>query len=453
MATSPFKLRGVIEGFYGVYYTFPQRADLLRFSGQHGFNLYIYGPKNDRQHRNRWREPYPPEVMAQFAALVEVAREAGVTFCYSLSPGVSIEYSSPGEFDLITAKLRAFYDLGVRAFSLLLDDIAAAFSHPADAARYGSYAEAHVDLCNRTLEWLTALDAGATLSMCPTDYHGRAPFSAYLHALGAGLDPSIAVFYTGPEVCSAAITAAHAGAFAAAVGRPPLIWDNYPVNDLTMQPELHIGPARGRAPDLAQAVAGLVANTMIQPEASKVALLTYADYFANPASYDPAAAWEAALRALAGEPGERALRLVAENSLRSSLLPDAAEPLDRLASDALAALRGGERPSDSPAVAALANYLAALDEAIYWLRNRLGNLALRADLLPWLEVLELWTWLGQRALDVLRAAERGEPAARPLRLMAEARAAVLAHPKRTAGEALLDLASFALEPAGKVDSP
>jgi hypothetical protein len=34
---SPFAVRGVIEGFYGAYFTFPERRDLIRFLGRHGF--------------------------------------------------------------------------------------------------------------------------------------------------------------------------------------------------------------------------------------------------------------------------------------------------------------------------------------------------------------------------------------------------------------------------------
>src|SRR3954470_2951325 len=105
---SPFQIRGVVEGFYGVFYTFPERNDLIRFIGQHGYNLYIYGPKNDRQHRARWREAYPARMMEQFRDTVQIAQDAGVEFCYSLAPGVSIVYSAKEDFAAITAKFKAF---------------------------------------------------------------------------------------------------------------------------------------------------------------------------------------------------------------------------------------------------------------------------------------------------------------------------------------------------------
>jgi hyaluronoglucosaminidase len=86
MEQSPFHVRGVIEGFYGAFYTFPERNDLIRFIGEHGYNLYIYGPKNDRQHRHHWWESYTPTVMDQFAETAAIAAEAGVQFCYAISP-------------------------------------------------------------------------------------------------------------------------------------------------------------------------------------------------------------------------------------------------------------------------------------------------------------------------------------------------------------------------------
>ncbi|MFW5888016.1 MAG: beta-N-acetylglucosaminidase domain-containing protein, partial [Bacteriovoracia bacterium] len=40
-----FNIRGVIEGFYGFYYTFSERNDLIKFLGNNNFNYYIYAPK------------------------------------------------------------------------------------------------------------------------------------------------------------------------------------------------------------------------------------------------------------------------------------------------------------------------------------------------------------------------------------------------------------------------
>ena len=117
MSESPFATRGTIEGVYGTFYTPREREELVRWLGRHGFNLYVYGPKNDRHHRRTWREPYPAQFMGEFARVVAAGREAGVAVCYALSPSAGLVHSSAEDFAAITGKLHAFYDIGVRAFS------------------------------------------------------------------------------------------------------------------------------------------------------------------------------------------------------------------------------------------------------------------------------------------------------------------------------------------------
>ena len=439
----PFAIRGALEGFYGTFYTFAQRDDLIRFLGQQGFNLYLYGPKNDRHHRRHWRKPYPVEHMAQFSQTVAVAQKAGLAFAYALSPGATISYHSAEEFALLTNKLRAFYEIGVRDFSLFLDDIAPQFSDAGDALRYANYAAAQADLCNRTYSWLQKLDRHCTLSMCPTDYHGSAPFSAYLHELGAHLDPQIGVFYTGPKICSTTIAAADAQAFGRAVRRPPLIWDNYPVNDLAMQCELHIGPIRGRDSSLHENIAGAMVNLMSQPEASKIPLHTYATYFRDPAGYEPESAWETALRQVAGEQSADALQRLGENSLRCCLRTPEAEPLTGLANAVLDGLNGASPDGAESAFQALETYLQQLDEACYHLNYYLPRPALRQDILPWTEGLHLQQEMGRHALEVL-GADTPLHSAGPVRRLQELLEEVSTYPKRIGGEALLPLARAAL---------
>lgn len=492
MSSPPFEVRALIEGFYGVYYTQPERLSLLRFLGRHGYNHYIYAPKNDRQHRSRWREPYPERQMEQFAEARACAAESGLDFCYALSPGVDIAYTSESDFDAVIAKLEQFLRLGVTSFSLLLDDIRQEFTDSRDAESYPSFAAAQADLCNRVHAWLRRHDPRCRLSMCPTDYQGLPPFSPALHELGACLHPDIDVFYTGLDVCSPTVTRPEVDAFAAALERKPILWDNYPVNDLAMHGELHIGPIRGRSADLAAALRGFAVNPMNQPEASKIALATFADYFEDPAGYDAEASWDRALRELAGEHHEQ-LRLVAENSLRSCLGTPEAERLERLAGAAADALAGelvGEpagrraarpttepagqpatgpstvpaigpstKPATDPAVAELAAYLCELDEACYALRYRMANLELRNELLPWLEQLERWSWLGRWSLEALQSSGRHSvaaagaaagTAARPvgpgeLRRIEEYIHLVDTHPKTIGGTSLRRLATLALQ--------
>lgn len=445
----PFQLRGVVEGFYGLFYTFPQRNELIRFLGRHGYNLYIYGPKNDYWHRERWWEPYPPEIMAQFEETAALARQAGVTFCYSIAPGLSLRYGSEEDFRTLTAKLHAFYTHGIHSFSLLLDDIDPWLQHEMDLRRYRSHAHAQAEFCNRLYAWLNALDRSCTLSMCPTQYHGRAPFGEYLAELGESVHPEIDLFYTGPEICAPTISTADVAAFAEVVRRPPLIWDNYLVNDLSRQPEMHLAPMVGREPSLYRVAKGMVVNPMIQPEASEIALGTSADYLAAPHEYDPQRSWEQALREVAGETSFEALRCFAEMALDSCVGIRGGVELARLVAEALVGLRAGEAPSRSGAVRALEAYVAGLVDGCFFLKMRMPNLALRQELAPWIEGVEYWCWMAQRAIRALKAQERGEVHERSLRRVEELLMWATQHYKRTAASELLPLGQYVLEQAGR----
>ena len=54
--------RGVVEGFYGIPWSFENRVEQLRFYGRMKMNTYIFGPKDDPYQRTPyWREPYPED--------------------------------------------------------------------------------------------------------------------------------------------------------------------------------------------------------------------------------------------------------------------------------------------------------------------------------------------------------------------------------------------------------
>jgi hyaluronoglucosaminidase len=440
-SSSPFPLRGVIEGFYGTFYTFLERCDMIRFLGANGFNFYMYGPKNDRQHRARWWDPYPPPVLDEFGECIRIGKQEGVAFCYAISFGVPMNYASPRDFKTITDKFQEFYDRGCRSFGVLVDDITDGFVHDVNKQNFQTMAQAHGDVCTRLLVWLRSLDERCALYLCPTEYYGRAPFSDYLSDLGRHLHPDIDVFYSGPDIASREITTSDVAAIAETVGRKPVMWDNYPVNDLVMRPEMHLGPLRGRDPLLYKECKGFAANSMNQAEASKIALSTIGEYLADPEGYDPESAWTRALMQVGGGSYE-SLRVFAENSLGSPLQEEEAPTMSRLGHEALAAIKRGESVASSPAVRDLADYFDHLDEACYHLKNRMRNLALRQNLLPWIEALEDKLWMGRFALGALKAMEEGTDYQQPLRRMNELLDEVRRSPRHVGGTSLRSLAKY-----------
>ena len=296
------KVRGVIEGFYGPPWSHEERIDLIRFCGDQGFNTWVHAPKDEPQHRRHWRERYPDAELELFAELVREASRAGVGFVYAIAPGLDLCYSRESEFETLLAKCTQLQTIGVRSFQLLWDDIEHALHCPGDEALYGHEkrpsAAAQASFTNR---FGRELEQDGPLVVCPMGYSGTND-SPYRQIFGSRLAPDIVVYWTGPEVVSAAIGRE---ALDLAVRRfhrhELLLWDNYPANDFATD-TLYLGPLRGRDSRLAEGnLRGIVANAMVQAVPSKLALATVADWARAPSSYDPVVSYAGALRRHAEE--------------------------------------------------------------------------------------------------------------------------------------------------------
>ena len=384
----PEPYAGVIEGFYGIPWEHPARLSMIRWLGLRGLNAYVYAPKEDPYHRVLWRERYPDEQMRRFQQLVTVARASKVRFAYGISPGLDMCYSSQTERRALTGKLDQMAALGITDFMLALDDIPVGFHCAADTAAYGpglrGLGRAHASLGNYLRSWLRS----GRLSLVPTHYEIRAS-TPYLEALARALDRSVSIVWTGPQVVSAKITVADAKRAAKIVRRPPLLWDNYPVNDFA-RGDLHLGPVTGRAPGLPTHMAGFLANPMEEVESSKVALFTLARYLRSPRTYRPLQAWRAALADLGGSPtAARLLERFADNSLSTSTLNHAdrirggdSPVLWRRIFDVARALRNAD---PRKALDALDRDLRQQVELAVRLPGALRNKRLVGEIGPWLE--------------------------------------------------------------------
>jgi hyaluronoglucosaminidase len=395
-------LRGVIEGFYGTPWTHDARADVIEFLADRDMNAYVYAPKSDPKHRERWREPYDAAELRGLVDLTTRCAARGVRFGFAISPGLDIVHDDDADRSALLAKLAPMAASGVGWFVLAVDDI------PMRPGLAGEQAE----VVHWILDVLRA-EHGPDLrcSLVPTEYVGTRP-SSYLATLARDLPGDVDVFWTGPTVCSPSITAADAAGWRAALGgRSLLLWDNYPVNDAVMERELHLGPYRGREAALSDVVDGVLCNPMLQPLASLVALATAAEYLRDPESYDEAAAWE---RAVDDVGGSRAalLRPVARACCDGPL----ADP-DRLPASAMVSTiettvdaAGWAQP-----VVALRDELTALRaSATGWEADD----PLRIEIAPWLAHAELEAGVGLAALRLIQqthaiAEERGATPALP----------------------------------------
>ena len=380
---SPFPVRGVVEGFYGRPWTHAQRLDLIEFIAARGMNTFVYSPKDDPLVRRQWRVPYSGIQLEHLSELAQACRANDVELVYCLSPGLTIRYSGQDDVDALVAKLDSVRALGVRRFGLLLDDIPLALQHAADRDAFADLVDAHSTLIGSVWE---RLGSHRSLIVCPTIYRGYGD-EDYITRLGRAIDPRIDLFWTGRAICSPTLDLIDAATFARSTGRPPTYWDNYPVNDVAMKHELHVGPYRGRDRHLYRFSHGVIANGMELYESSKIAFATIADYLRAPEEYDPEASWRRAIRDVAGEEDQEAYATFADN-VRSSCLSEEDAPVVGPALEQFAfRIDQGDAGGASRDLGRLADTLLAA--AGHLLRGPVRNRALIDEGRPWIEAFEL----------------------------------------------------------------
>ncbi|MBI2998579.1 MAG: beta-N-acetylglucosaminidase domain-containing protein [Deltaproteobacteria bacterium] len=217
-----FQRCGIVEGFFGPPWSMSHRAAMFQFAAKRGMNTYLYAPKDDPYHRERWREPYPESEWKELLKLIRLARERRIDFVYGFHPGKGLHFAAAEPVDIMLTKAQRFYDAGVRTFAILFDDIPSRLKHAEDQKTYGG---------------------------------------------------------------------SHVRGVAKRIKRRLMLWDNYPVNDLSMSSEMHLGPLTGRDPRLPESVYGYLNNPLLQEELSFIPLATCFDYAANPSAYDPEESW------------------------------------------------------------------------------------------------------------------------------------------------------------------
>ena len=280
-------IHGVIEGFYGRPWTWGEREKIVRAMGALGLDTYIYAPKNDAFHRDKWRDAYDAAALAHFKGLADLGRGVGVNVVYAISPGQDIDAAKPSDVDALVAKISAMATgASIRDAALLMDDLDAT-AHPHDAA----LGQAHAALASKLLASMTMRDPAARLWFVPTVYSGLAANlgagdAAYVAALSA-LPAGVAIAWTGDGVFSRELKLSDGTAFVALAGRGPKdlwVWDNYPVNDVALFRSLYTRPIVGRE-SLLPGSGGLVSNPMRHALASIPAMASYAELAQDPAGY------------------------------------------------------------------------------------------------------------------------------------------------------------------------
>jgi hyaluronoglucosaminidase len=295
---------GLIEGYYGKPWSWEARKANAEFLKPHGYDHYIYAPKADEFLRKRWREDHPADDADALAKLAAQCRAVGVRFGVGVSPYELYRDFNGEAKAALAAKLAQFDAWGVEDLAILFDDM---------RGDLPDLAATQADI----LHWVGARTKASRLIVCPSYYtddpvldrfFGQRPAN-YLEDLGRMLDPKIAVYWTGEEVCSKEYSPGHLARVADQLRRKPMLWDNYPVNDgQRMSQFLHIRAFTGRPASIGPHLTAHSVNPALQPVLTRIPALSLAESYAKGDAYEYGSAFLAAAEAVCGVELARSLQ-------------------------------------------------------------------------------------------------------------------------------------------------
>ncbi|MBM7599181.1 hypothetical protein JOC34_001549 [Virgibacillus halotolerans] len=289
------KIRGFIEGYYGIPWSNEDRISLMEFGGKYKMNSYIFAPKDDPYHREKWEELYPEDKLEELRELATVGNETKTRFVWSISPLGEVAELAREEGDdaamavleenteKLLAKFDQLYDVGVRQFGVLGDDVG---SLPLDYV---------VQMMHSVSEWADEKGDVKDTLYTPASYNsGWAWNPEELNAYEKGFDEDIQILWTGSTTCAPidqdTIDVFKNKSNDGVERRDPLFWLNWPVNDVDMS-RVFLGKGEMLEPGI-ENLAGAVTNPMQEAEASKISLFAIADYTWNTIDFDAQKSWD-----------------------------------------------------------------------------------------------------------------------------------------------------------------
>ena len=295
--SSPIPLRGIVEGFYGTVWTVEDRADLIKFCGKNNLNAYIYAPKDDPYHRDKWREPYPEDKIKDLKNLIKVSEENEVRFIFAVSPGLDLNYDgddADNDFDALMTKLDSLYEIGCKDFAIFFDDIDVGNDDGKNQANFLNKLQDELDKKYPDINPLITV---------PTQYSrlnmidGAGNVKRYTIDFVDILDEKIIVLYTGDGVVCDGISEESYEKALKIYKRNLGIWWNYPVNDY-LQKKLALGPIE-KLPT--SNINSIFYNPMGEVQLSKISIATGADYAISPETYNSEESWNKVIESQFGE--------------------------------------------------------------------------------------------------------------------------------------------------------
>ncbi|AYW44822.1 beta-N-acetylglucosaminidase domain-containing protein [Tetragenococcus koreensis] len=385
-------IRGFIEGYYGIPWSNEDRKSLMEFGGKFKTTSYIFAPKDDPYHREKWDDLYPEEELDEISDMVAVGKQNKTDFVWSISPlgevaEIAQDEGEEAAMDLVDennekllAKFDQLYDAGVREFGILGDDVGAL---PLDYV---------VEQMNAVSKWADEKGDVKDTIYTPAAYNSDWAWDdgEELNVLEENFADDVQILWTG-ETTVAPVTQDTIDDFKNLDNegnkrRDPLFWLNWPVNDVDME-RVFLGKGDMLESNV-EGLSGVVTNPMQEAEASKIAIFAIADYVWNNEDFDAQQSWENSMQYV--EPNATAaFSILAQHMTHADpgegLEADESEKLKGLLDGTLEHIENGESIEDTaPELINELEYIANAGEIFL---DEADNENLKEELTPFVNAL------------------------------------------------------------------
>ena len=124
------KVKGYIEGYYGKLLSWNDRYEILDTLYKNKMNFYFYCPKEDINHRLKWRLKYKNKWISDFKKFIKYAEKKHIQIIVGISPGLDFDFKSYSmgkkeDIKLLIQKFEIFLSCSVKHIAILFDDIPA----------------------------------------------------------------------------------------------------------------------------------------------------------------------------------------------------------------------------------------------------------------------------------------------------------------------------------------
>ena len=220
---------GYIEGYYGNLLSWKNRLKIIHRLKKNLMNFYFYAPKEDKEHRFNWKEPYKKNWLKSFNKFSSEANLKGISIIAGIAPGLDYDFNyrnNNKDFDLLKKKSQQLIDNGANFVSLMFDDIPNNFEDV-----YGQRlieGKTHANLANAL-----ANELNCKIFVVPRIYAKELTMESpeYIYEFGKYLQKDIGVFHCGNKIVSKSINQSNINNLRSDINNELIFWDNLYAND------------------------------------------------------------------------------------------------------------------------------------------------------------------------------------------------------------------------------